>query len=94
MHVRREDLVLGEDAVNRRTETRDFGLVRSVAVDVIDGEVRANFVANGPSFDIATNSKDLTSHVGAGDDILLLAQRVLALGYDEIAILLSCLMRG
>ena len=74
MHVRREDLVLGEDAVDWRTETRDSGLVGGISVDMVDGEVGANLVADSPSFDVVANSEDLASHVRPRDYVLLLAE--------------------
>ena len=54
---------------------------------MVHGEVGTDFVAHSPALDVGSNSKDLSGHVGARDEVLLLAQRILALGYDKITVL-------
>lgn len=82
----REDLVLGEDAVDGCTQAGEFSLVRGVAVDMVEGEVGTDLVADNPASDSVTDGEDFAGHVRARDYVIL-AQRVLACGDGNVAVL-------
>lgn len=84
-----EDLVLGEDTVDGCTQAGDSSLVRGIAVYMVDGEVGAYLVADSPAVDSVADGEDLAGHVRARDEVLLLAERVLARGDGKVAVLQS-----
>ena len=85
--MRRNDLVLRQHTVDRRAQACRYDLFRRVSEDVVDGEVGRDALANFPALDLFTNGDDLARQVGARNDVLLLTERVLALGHDEVTIL-------
>ena len=85
--MRREDLVLGQDAVDGCPKRGLLDLFGDVAKDVVDGEVGRDAVADVPVLDALADCDDLDCQVRARDEVLLLPERVLALCDDEVTVL-------
>lgn len=67
--------VLSQYTVNLATETSILDGCSNITVDVIDSKVRADTVADFPTFYIFANCHNLASGVGAGNDVFLLTEK-------------------
>lgn len=83
--MRWKDFILGENTIDRCTESRLLDFVGDVAEDMVCGEVGADALADGPTLDVLACGNNLACQIGTGDDVLLLAERVLTLCDDQVA---------
>ena len=67
----RQDLVLGQDAVNGRAKAGVQDLLRAVTEDVVDREVGAHALADRPALDVGAECDNLSGHVGPRHNVLL-----------------------
>lgn len=102
--MRGEYLVLRQNPINRCAEPSLLRLRGGLPEDMVRREVGRDAIADGPLRDLRADGDDLAREVGAGHEVVLLPERVLALGDDEVAVLerdgvhfdknLGCLERG
>ena len=82
-----KDPVLREHPIDGCAERRLRRVLRDIPEEVVGCKVRRDALANLPALHVLPESDDLTRHVRDGDRVLLLPERVLALSYDEVAVL-------
>lgn len=77
-YLRREYLVLRQNAVDRGPESGLHDFRSGVPKNVVGEKVGTDAVSDIPPFDVLSNGDDLAAHVRTWNRVLLLIERVLA----------------
>ena len=82
-----KNLVFGEHTVNRASQTGRLALRGDVPRDMVYSEVGTDPLADLPVLHGFAHGDDLSGHVGAGNRVLFLEERELALCDEEVTVL-------